>query len=106
VDSSHARLDEGIRAWRRSSLVPARLERDHGGRAARRFARSRERIRFGVWRARAAMKPLGDEPPVRLEQHATDARVGPERHARRRSQLERALHRFGFGQLRAMSYEL
>ncbi len=91
-DTAYAGSDQCLAARTGAAGVVARLEGDHGGRAASRVTGLRERGGLGVRGAGAAVEALRDRRPVRGEQHAADARVGTERDAGRDGERQGAPH--------------
>lgn len=81
-DALHARGNQRVGARRCLAMARAGLERDVGGRAARRIACLRERYDLGMRTAVGPM-PAFAHDPVRADEDAADRRVGlhsPEPH--------------------------
>ena len=91
--AAYARGDQRLRAGTGAAGVVARLEGDDGGRAPSGVTGLAQGLDLGVRPARATVEALGDRRAVRCEEHAPDAGVGTQRHARRDGERQRAPHR-------------
>ena len=91
--AADARLDQRLDARAGAAGVVARFEGDDGGGPARGLAGLGQRGGLGMRRTGSSVEALRELRAVRSEQHAADARVGAEGHARAGCEGQRAAHR-------------